>query len=211
MTTSRSRTTPMPVTIPPEGTSPPYISQAARALSSRNGVPGSRSCSMRSRTNSFPLVRCFSRAASPPPVRTRARRSRSSATCASIRARFSRKEGSAVCIRVGTISMDEGLRCAALRSPVPYPVDRRRDACFAFQGADEQRGGEHETDADDDPANVLLPDLSSDPRSGVATDDGTDGHDEREHPEHLVAGHEEHGRDNEDEQREEEQHAVHLV
>src|SRR3546814_259448 len=71
---------PRPVTMPALGTSP-YISLAARALSSRNGLPGSSSRSTRSRTRSLPRSVCLVRAASLPPapsLRTAASRARRS-------------------------------------------------------------------------------------------------------------------------------------
>ena len=52
--TSRPPTTPMPVTIPADGASPSYMSQAASGDSSRNGEPGSTRRSMRSRASSLP-------------------------------------------------------------------------------------------------------------------------------------------------------------
>ena len=52
---STPSTTPMPVTLPaPTGSCVP---QAANGLSSRNGVSGSTSCSIRSRTSILPRVR----------------------------------------------------------------------------------------------------------------------------------------------------------
>jgi hypothetical protein len=51
MMTSRPATMPMPLMLPAPGTSPSYSMLAARVDSSRNGVPGSSSISMRSRTN----------------------------------------------------------------------------------------------------------------------------------------------------------------
>src|SRR3954451_12044417 len=68
----------MPVTIPALGTarsSPAsaYIPYAASGLSSRKGLPGSRSRSTRSRTSSLPRPVWCSRAAAGPPRRTRPR------------------------------------------------------------------------------------------------------------------------------------------
>ena len=79
-------TRPIPVTMLALGTAYssaedlPYIPNAARGLSSRNGLPGSSSRSIRSRTRSLPRSVCRCRAASLPPRRTTASRSRSSST-----------------------------------------------------------------------------------------------------------------------------------
>src|SRR4051812_12610707 len=87
ITHSRPSTTPMPVTMPAAGACPSYMSQAARAFSSRNAPPGSTRRSMRSRAVSFPRERCRSVAFSPPPRATAAERSRTSATSVSMRSR----------------------------------------------------------------------------------------------------------------------------
>src|ERR671931_7514 len=86
-THSRPSTTPMPVTMPAAGGCPPYMSHAARAVSSRKALSGSTSRSIRSRAVSFPRARCRSSARSSPPRVTSAVRSRSSATSASMRSR----------------------------------------------------------------------------------------------------------------------------
>src|SRR5262249_24439520 len=76
--------TPIPVTMPADGACPSYMSQAARAPSSRNALPGSSRRSTRSRAGSLPRERWASIALSPAPRATKAVRSRSSATSASI-------------------------------------------------------------------------------------------------------------------------------
>ena len=58
---------PMPVTSPADGTSPPYMSWAAKSPTSRNGDPGSRSRLNRSRGRSFPRSRWRVRACAGPP------------------------------------------------------------------------------------------------------------------------------------------------
>src|SRR6266508_1423843 len=73
-------TRPMPVTIPADGASSSYMPNAASGDSSRNGVPGSRRRSTRSRGSSLPARTCRSRACSGPPRRTCSSRSRSWAT-----------------------------------------------------------------------------------------------------------------------------------
>ena len=88
-THSRPSTRPMPVTMLALGTaksspSSPYIPYAASGLSSRNGLPGSSSVSIRSRASILPRSVCLVRADSDPPCQARAVRSRSSSTSAAI-------------------------------------------------------------------------------------------------------------------------------
>src|SRR5260370_23230589 len=57
----------MPAITPALGASPSYMPCAASWPISRKGVPGSSSCSTRSRGSSLPRAVCLSRAAGPPP------------------------------------------------------------------------------------------------------------------------------------------------
>src|SRR5688572_30704284 len=80
----------MPATIEAEGTSPPYIPNAASWPISRNGEPGSSSVRTRSRTSSLPRATCLARAASSPPCETAAAFSRRSSTRPRMRSALAR-------------------------------------------------------------------------------------------------------------------------
>src|SRR5690242_10487744 len=92
--TSRPATRPIPVTIPAPGASPSYIPCAASGESSRNGEPGSRRASIRSRTNIFFCSAWRSRP--DPPCRAFAISALSSVTRASAAAARSRNSAEAV-------------------------------------------------------------------------------------------------------------------
>src|SRR5579859_4362840 len=79
MTHSRPLTRPMPVTRPADGISFSCSPQAASGESSRNGLPGSISLSIRSLGSSLPRLRWVATALSGPPRRTCPSRSRSCA------------------------------------------------------------------------------------------------------------------------------------
>src|SRR5688572_1700503 len=80
----------MPATIEAEGTSPPYMPQAASWPISRKGEPGSSSVRTRSRTSSLPRATCFARAASSPPCETAAAFCRRSSTRPRMRSALAR-------------------------------------------------------------------------------------------------------------------------
>src|SRR5512135_2152099 len=106
--TSRPETRPIPVTIPAPGASPSYRPWAASAESSRNGEPGSRSASTRSRTNIFFCSAWRARPA--PPCRARATCSFRSRTSASTALERSRNSGERVSTRLASGSMRSRLR-----------------------------------------------------------------------------------------------------
>src|SRR5471030_2696356 len=80
----------MPVITPAPGASSLYMPYAAICDNSRNGVPGSSNCEIRSRGNSLPRDTCLSRAACPPPRAIFATFSFRSATTASSAAALAR-------------------------------------------------------------------------------------------------------------------------
>src|SRR5579863_4861759 len=83
---------PMPVTMPAQAMSPPYMPCAASCESSRKGLPESSSTRIRSRAVNFPAARCRTVAAFGPPCAARAtscRRSASKASVARSLARYS--------------------------------------------------------------------------------------------------------------------------
>src|SRR5437773_386715 len=101
----------MPVTMPAEGAAPSYRPSAARAAISRKGVPGSRRRSTRSRTGSLPCSRWRRCASSPPPARAAARCAFSSASSASMCARFALNSGEEVSIWLAMTGMGSGAVC----------------------------------------------------------------------------------------------------
>jgi hypothetical protein len=79
--------------MPAAGTAPSYMFHAASCDSSRNGEPTSSKRRMRSRGSSLPRLRCFSRAASPPPWLMSPTLALRSATSAAIASRLALKSG----------------------------------------------------------------------------------------------------------------------
>src|SRR5438128_4401398 len=103
---SRCCTRPMPVTRPAHGASSSYIPFAASGESSRNGVFGSSSAAIRSRTGNFPCCLWRSMYFGPPPSRASAILRCSSAMSDCIRSRLARKSPLDVsrCVSSGSIS-----------------------------------------------------------------------------------------------------------
>src|SRR5579863_1609562 len=99
-THSRPSTTPMPVTMPADGASSRYISQAASAENSRNGDRGSSSRRTRSRAGILSRATCRAIASAPPPAITFVVRSRSSPTSAMKCSRFAANSDEAASIRL---------------------------------------------------------------------------------------------------------------
>mmetsp|Transcript_7484 Transcript_7484/g.26197 ORF Transcript_7484/g.26197 Transcript_7484/m.26197 type:complete len:216 (-) Transcript_7484:1821-2468(-) len=77
--TARPPTGPTAVTIPADGTSPPYIPKAASGDSSRTSAPASQMCAIRSRGSLLPRSRCREMARSRPPLAASAMHKSSSA------------------------------------------------------------------------------------------------------------------------------------
>src|SRR5688572_9968254 len=101
----------MPVTMPAEGASSPYMPCAASCENSRKGAPGSSSPRTRSRGNNFPRLVCFFWASGPPPSEARATCLRRSSTSARWCVAFAANPGEPVSRRdlmTGTSGFLEG-------------------------------------------------------------------------------------------------------